>query len=91
MHYIKGATNVRICRIQRARSGVTWPVGAGTGSGNPVVQIGAFCVLADDLRTAIAGPHPGVFADTELVCTRRAIGWVWYGLGGNLGISQAVA
>jgi hypothetical protein len=39
------------------------------------------CALAGDLRTAIAGWHPGVFADVELVCVRRAIGWglVWPG------------
>ena len=41
--------------------------------------------FADDLRMAIAGPHPGVFADTELMCIRRAIGWAWYGLGGQAG------
>ena len=84
--------NVRICRIQRARSGRDMAGRRGNWLwGNPEVQIRAFCALAEDLRTAIAGRHPGVFADAELVCVRRAIGWAWYGLGGNLGISQAVA
>jgi hypothetical protein len=42
--------------------------------GTPEVQFRAFCALADDLRTAIAGWHPGGFGDAEVVCVRRAIG-----------------
>jgi len=38
-----------------------------------------------------AEPRGHTLSDAVLVCIRRAIGWAWYGPGGNLGISQAAA
>jgi hypothetical protein len=86
------SAHIRPRGLQRVRSGLDMAGLRGNWlRGNPEVQIRALCAPADDLRAAIAGPYRGVFAAAELVCIRRAIGWAWHGLGGNVGISRAVA